>query len=84
VLLAARDVGGSDALPRFFADTGVAVVPRLEAAAGLPLDSLLGSWRASVLAHRPPATTTPLGTQWLAVVWVLGLAAVATRSTRWR
>lgn len=84
VLLAARDLAGNEALPRFFADTGAAVVPRLEAAAGIPLDSLLGSWRATVLAHRPLATTIPLGTQWLAVVWVLGLAAVATRSTRWR
>ena len=84
VLLAARDLGGHDALLRFFADTSAAVVPRLEAAAGVPLDSLLGRWRATVLAHRPPATTIPRDTQWIAVVWVLGLATLATRSTRWR
>lgn len=84
VLLAARDLGGSEALLRFFADTGAAVVPRLEAAAGVPLDSLIGSWRATVLAHRPIAMTIPLFTQWVTIAWVLGLAAVATRSTRWR
>ena len=80
VLLAARESAGVSAIARFFADTGAAIVPRLEAAAGTPLDSLLAAWRATILAHRPRST----GMQWLAVVWVIGLTALATRSTRWR
>jgi len=84
VLLAARNLAGADGVTRFFADSAAALVPRLEAAAGVPLDSLLAGWRATILAHRPPATSIPAGTQWLAVASVLGLAALATRSTRWR
>lgn len=84
VLLASRTLAGAGAFAWFFADTGAALVPRLEAAAGVPLDSLLAGWRATILAHRPPPMGIPAGTQWLAVASVLGLAALATRSTRWR
>lgn len=84
LLIAVADLGGADALRRFFADTGLAIVPRLEAAAAMPLDSLLARWHAEVLARRPTPTSVPAGLQWLAVVWTAVLVALATRSTRWR
>lgn len=84
VLLTAQDLGGEGALARFFADTGAAIVPRLEAAAGVPLDSLLAYWRATIRGHQPLATAVPAGMQWAAVGWILALTVLATRSTRWR
>jgi hypothetical protein len=84
LLVAIGDVGGPDALARFFADTGAAIVPRLEAAAGMPVDSLLARWRETILAHRPPPTAVPAGMQWFVLGWATVLVALATRSTRWR
>ena len=84
LLIAVADLGGAEALRRFFADTGLAIVPRLEAAAAMPLDSLLARWHAGVLANRPTPTSVPAGLQWFALVWTAVLVALATRSTRWR
>jgi len=84
LLLTMRAIGGDGAFARFFADTAAAVVPRLEAGAGVPLDSLLGAWRTAVLTERPPPPTLTAATQWLVLGWVVVLAAAATRSTRWR
>lgn len=84
VLLAARDLGGDGALARFFADTAASIASRVEAAADAPLDSVLGAWHATILAHRPVETTIAAGTQWLALVWTIVLTVIATRSTRWR
>jgi hypothetical protein len=84
LLLTARDVGGPAAIARFFADTGAAVVPRLEDACGVPIDSLLARWRVTILAHRPPPTTVSADGQWLVLLWVTVLVGLATRSTRWR
>jgi len=84
LLLVMRDAGGAGAVPRFFADTGAPIVPRLEAGAGMPIDSLLADWRETVMAYRPPPSTVPPGAQWLAFAWVGVLVILATRSTRWR
>jgi hypothetical protein len=84
LLLTVGDVGGSSALARFFSDTGVAIVPRLEAAAGIPIDSLLARWREMILAHRPAPTAVPAAMQWFVLGWATALVALATRSTRWR
>lgn len=84
LLITMRVLGGTDAFARFFADTGAAIVPRLEAGAGAPLDSLLGTWRTAVLAQHPPPPTLTATTQWLVFAWVVAFAAMATRSTRWR
>lgn len=75
---------GDAAYARFFADTAAAVPDRLEAAAGMPLDSLLAAWRATVLEHRPEPMAIPAATQWMTAAWVLVLLGLATRSTRWR
>lgn len=84
LLATVPDLGGSGGLARFFADTGAAVVPRLEAAAGMPLDSLLARWRATILAYRPEPTAVPAAMQWLVLGWTGVLVALAARSTRWR
>jgi hypothetical protein len=84
LLVTVSDLGGPEALARFFADTGAAVVPRLEAAAGMPLDSLLARWRGTILACRPAPTAVPAAMQWLVLGWTGVLVALAARSTRWR
>jgi hypothetical protein len=84
LLASVRDLDGGGALARFFGDTAGPVVPRLERAAGMPLDSLLARWRETVLAHRPPPTAVPGIAQWLVLGWAGVLVALATRSTRWR
>lgn len=84
LLATVRDLGGPAALARFFADTGATIVPRLEAAAAMPIDSLLARWRDTILAHRPVPTSVPGAMQWLVIGWAGVFIAFATRSTRWR
>lgn len=81
--LSAR-LAGPDAYGRFYADTAAPLEARLEHAAGMPLDSLVAAWRATVESYRPAPVSVPLHTQWAAVGWVLLLLGLASRSTRWR
>ena len=76
--------GGSEAWDRLAADSAGPIADRLAHAAGTDVDGLLESWRARVLAAGP-AHSAGLGGSWVVtLVWVALLAAVASRSTRWR
>ena len=84
----ARLVMGSDrtAFARLTARRGAGepLPARLAAAARQPLDSLIGRWRAKVMAARPRPVTFAATIGWTALGWTLIFGFLALRSTRWR
>ena len=60
------------------------LLQRLERAAGVPADSLAATWRARVLDARPSAWAGLVKSPLSGLFWVLVLALLAGRSTRWR
>lgn len=81
---AALRMGGDGAYTRLVADTSASLVPRLEAAAGADLDSLLTGWRTAVLATRPVPDEAIDRTTWSTLFWVVVAGVLAMRSSRWR
>ncbi len=79
----ALDVGGSGSYLRLFYAKG-AIADQLTAAAGIPADSLLRSWRTMLfeVSGTPTAVTFPLGLS--AILWLAVFSAMALRSTRWK
>ncbi|HJQ65326.1 MAG TPA: hypothetical protein VJ816_03060, partial [Gemmatimonadales bacterium] len=84
LLALALDAGGPDAFPRLLEHPDRSMDARLEAAAGLPIDSLVAGWRHDVLATHPKTVAADARAAWGAVVWSVLLAIAALRSTRWR
>ena len=80
----AVQLGGAGAYDRLMADTSAPVIGRLERAANQPIDRVVTTWRAAVIAGRPPATAVSPGEGLLAVGWMGLIAFGAIRSTRWR
>jgi hypothetical protein len=78
------DLGGPAAYDRLVAEPAASIPSRLRVAAALPLDSLLATWRARIIAARPPAPSVPLADGLLALLWIGVLATCALRSSRWR
>ncbi len=76
-------VGGDGAYGRLYRAGGT-MEERLTAAARVPGDSLIASWRAVLVdsAGHPTAVSWPLGLA--AVFWAMAFSALALRSTRWR
>lgn len=76
-------MGGDGAYGRFFT-TGGTIEQRLEAAAGVPIETLIRSWRTTLdeAVGAPTAVSWPLGL--MSVFWAVALAALGLRSTRWR
>ncbi len=79
----ALDVGGSGSYRRLFYARD-AVEDQLAAAAGIPADSLLRSWRTMLFeaSGTPTSVTFPLGLT--AILWLAVFSAMALRSTRWK
>lgn len=80
----ALDVGGPGAYDRLLAARGQPIADRLAAAARLDADSLIGVWRARVIAARPHTLAFQPRAAWAAVLWGTLLGFMALRSTRWR
>lgn len=79
----ALDLGGEGAFGRLAATQGEDVLARLATTAGVPQDTLLATWRRRIMAERPPATTLPRLSGWLAFAWAVVFTVAASRSTRW-
>jgi hypothetical protein len=77
-------MGGPGAYDRLMADTTAPVITRLERAANAPIDKVVATWRANIIAARPRATHVPARDVLLAVGWTGIIAFGAIRSTRWR
>lgn len=76
--------GGRGAYLRLLAHPGRPIAERLAEAAGMPADSLIGRWRATVLQARRLAAPGPGAGGWASFVWIAVLGGLATRSSRWR
>jgi hypothetical protein len=80
----ARELGGEGVYARIATSSGSGVEERLAAAVGAEAGTLIAHWREAVLDARP-MTQTVSGLEGLtAIMWILGLAFLATRSSRWR
>jgi hypothetical protein len=81
-------VATSGGAPEFWrkltAGAGKPLGDRLSGATGVPLDSLLGIWRAAVMAARPAPENPPEHDVSLAALWLGIVGLFALRSTRWR
>lgn len=84
VIETAIDVGGPGAYDRLLATVRRPMRDRLAAAARMSVDSLLGIWRARVLAARPESLALGAKAAWAAVLWTVLLGFMALRSSRWR
>lgn len=76
-------VGGAGALDRLKQTPGSAV-RRLEAAAAMPIDSLLTLHHRQLRAARMPSDDISMPIVGMSLVWILVLGVLATRSSRWR
>jgi hypothetical protein len=80
----ALQLGGRDSYLRLVADPGAPIVRRIEASAGMSVDSVIARWRSSILASRPtPVSTSGFG-WWIGLGWAAVFAGCALRSSRWR
>jgi len=80
----ALQMGGDGAYGRMVQTVAPTVADWIAAAAAAPADSVVARWYSNVMAARPAPTTLTAATGWSALVWIVVLAAIATRSTRWR
>lgn len=76
--------GGQGAWARVLERADAPTPELLEHASGLPLDELVGRWRAHLVERRPDAHAGLGATQLTVLFWALVFAALAMRSTRWR
>ena len=84
VLRTAARLGGAGAFDRLVADTSAPLARRLEAMAGVPVDSILRAWWSDARGIQHPPVRVPARTQWATLLWTLAFAGLALRSTRWR
>jgi hypothetical protein len=80
----ALGIGGGGAYTRLAAGDLTPIGQRLAAAAGIAVDSLLVLWHQKVIAARPDSTLITARLGLTALVWIILLALVAMRSSRWR
>jgi hypothetical protein len=76
--------GGEGAWSRLIENPEAEPADALEAAAGMPLEELVAGWRAYAVEHRPDSHADVGKGAAGALLWVLLLSTLATRSTRWR
>ena len=57
---------------------------RLVRASGVSADSLIASWRAATFEARPDVHDDTKKIRWSSLLWLVLLAGISTRSTRWR
>lgn len=80
----ALHVGGAGAIERMLTGSAQNPAARLEAAAGVPIDSLIGSWQARVRETRAPSEDLTIGITIMSLAWATGMGALSLRSSRWR
>ncbi len=76
--------GGEGAWARVLERPDAPTPELLEHVSRLPLDELVGRWRAHLVESRPDSHAGLGATQLTVLFWVLVFAALAMRSTRWR
>jgi hypothetical protein len=76
--------GGAGALERLLLSNDKDRAARLEAAAAMPMDSLISSWLARVRTTRGTSEDLTIGITMLSLAWATGIGALSLRSSRWR
>lgn len=76
--------GGSDAYSRMVAGPARSLEARISDGARMPIDSVVASWRADVLAARPAPPAVSLVSLWTAVGWGLAVMLASLRFASWR
>jgi hypothetical protein len=84
LFLAALDLGGSEAWTRIVAANPESPVAALEAAAGMPADSVIARWRTGIMTLRPDEKPLHLRGVLLAAGWTAVLLAGTLGVSRWR
>jgi hypothetical protein len=77
-------LGGPEAYRSLATDSDAPIRDRLIQASGVSADSLISSWRSATLQARPDVHGDTQRGLWSTLFWMLILAGVSTRSTRWR
>lgn len=78
----ALKIGGEGAVDRMAQDGPIAA--RIEAAARMPIDSVMSQWRTTLLDSRTTSTALDMTTALSSLFWVTACACLALRSSRWR
>jgi hypothetical protein len=81
---AALDLGGSDAWARIVAAEPESPLAALEAAAGMPADSVIARWRTGIMTLRPDEKPLHFRGVLLAAGWTAVLLAGTLGVSRWR
>ncbi|HUF74655.1 MAG TPA: hypothetical protein VMM35_00185 [Longimicrobiales bacterium] len=84
VLMEAIRLGGPGAWERLLERVDAEPTEALVHAAGIDAPAVAAAWRATLLAQRPEIHAGLGGQAARTLLWVLALAALAMRSTRWR
>jgi len=84
LLANALSLGGPAGYRQMAADTEASIKDRLVRISGVSADSLISSWRTEVFQGRPDGRSATRKLRWSSLLWLLVLAGVSTRSTRWR
>ncbi len=79
----ALELGGDGRFGRLRSSSGY-MLDRLATTAGVTPEVLLRTWHGRVLQARRASMPVARPTAWVAFVWVVCLAVLAARSTRWR
>jgi hypothetical protein len=77
-------VGGAGSVERLLMVDADNPAERLEAAARMPIDSLVASWQARVRDTRAPSEDLTIGITIMSLAWAAGIGALSLRSSRWR
>lgn len=80
----ALESGGHGAYSRLLGTDAESIDGRLAAVANIEPDSLVAVWRAAVMASRPEATPASASLAAVALAWIILMAFLASRSSRWR
>lgn len=80
----ALEANGADAWRALTSDSAGPIIERVAAAADADAERLVGAWRERVIAARPARFAELGGSSLVTLLWVALLAALASRSTRWR
>jgi hypothetical protein len=83
LVLTALDIGGPDAWRRFQEAASVSPTAALEAAAGVPTDSLIARWRTGLLESRSGEGPLPPRVAVVAIGWLGILMAGTVGAARW-
>jgi len=80
----ALELGGPGAISRLHKAAAATVASQLSAAAGVPIDSLIGRWQQRLMAARPHSPLPSTGFVLASMACIVVCGAWAARSEPWK